>query len=324
MRHLQDMRQHGDHYGIAAALYTIGAGLLKQGNLDAARPFLVEMLATYTALGYPQRIARSHHLLGLCAQHSGDLTTARAELEQSLALFQQVGYRNGVGDVLASLGALALDAGDQEAARGYLADGVALLYELGSRDDLALALDSVAALTAARGEGTPALRLAGAAARILDEEFAVLPPLWAAQVGRTRALARHALGEAEAEMAWSTGWALSLDDAIALARSLLDAPGIAPTSVVSERGDAGRRPRPHLVLMARPAPPEARPHPNELTAREAEVLRHVATGKTNREIAVALSLSEKTVARHLSNIFAKLDVPSRAAATAFALREGLA
>ena len=54
------------------------------------------------------------------------------------------------------------------------------------------------------------------------------------------------------------------------------------------------------------------------------MLRLVAAGKTNREIARDLALSEKTVARHLSNIFAKLGVPSRAAATAFALREGLA
>ena len=64
--------------------------------------------------------------------------------------------------------------------------------------------------------------------------------------------------------------------------------------------------------------------PGGLTEREADVLRLVATGKTNREIAHDLSLSEKTVARHLSNIFAKLGVPSRAAATAFALRAGLA
>lgn len=55
-----------------------------------------------------------------------------------------------------------------------------------------------------------------------------------------------------------------------------------------------------------------------LTPREAEVLRLAATGRTNRAIATELHLSEKTVARHLSNIFAKLDVPSRAAATAWA------
>jgi DNA-binding CsgD family transcriptional regulator len=60
-----------------------------------------------------------------------------------------------------------------------------------------------------------------------------------------------------------------------------------------------------------------------LTAREVEVLRAVATGRTNREVARELGLSEKTVARHLANVFVKLDVPSRAAATAYAYEHGL-
>jgi len=60
-----------------------------------------------------------------------------------------------------------------------------------------------------------------------------------------------------------------------------------------------------------------------LTAREVEVLQLVATGRTNRAIATELFLSEKTVARHLSNIFAKLGVSSRAAATAYAYRHDL-
>jgi DNA-binding CsgD family transcriptional regulator len=60
-----------------------------------------------------------------------------------------------------------------------------------------------------------------------------------------------------------------------------------------------------------------------LTARELEVLRLVATGKTNRTIAADLFLSEKTVARHVSNIFAKLGVSSRAAATAYAYEHDL-
>jgi DNA-binding NarL/FixJ family response regulator len=63
--------------------------------------------------------------------------------------------------------------------------------------------------------------------------------------------------------------------------------------------------------------------PGGLSEREAEVLRLVAAGKTNREIAADLVLSEKTVARHLENIFARLGVSSRAAATAFALRAGV-
>lgn len=60
-----------------------------------------------------------------------------------------------------------------------------------------------------------------------------------------------------------------------------------------------------------------------LTAREIEVLRLVAAGKSNRAIAEALVISEKTVARHVSNIFLKLDVSSRSAATAFAYEHGL-
>jgi DNA-binding CsgD family transcriptional regulator len=64
--------------------------------------------------------------------------------------------------------------------------------------------------------------------------------------------------------------------------------------------------------------------PFGLTAREAEVLRLVASGKTNRDIAVELVISEHTVARHVQNIFGKLNVSSRSAATAFAFESGFA
>jgi ATP/maltotriose-dependent transcriptional regulator MalT len=63
--------------------------------------------------------------------------------------------------------------------------------------------------------------------------------------------------------------------------------------------------------------------PGQLTGRELEVLALVATGQTNRAIADALRLSEKTVARHVSNIFTKLGLSSRAAATAYAYRNRL-
>ncbi len=64
-------------------------------------------------------------------------------------------------------------------------------------------------------------------------------------------------------------------------------------------------------------------HPAGLTAREVEVLRLVASGRSNTQIATELVLSEKTVARHLSNIFTKLDVGSRTAAAAYAFEHGL-
>jgi DNA-binding NarL/FixJ family response regulator len=60
-----------------------------------------------------------------------------------------------------------------------------------------------------------------------------------------------------------------------------------------------------------------------LTEREVQVLKLVAAGKTNRAVADKLGISEKTVARHLSNIFNKLDLTSRAAATAYAYQQDL-
>lgn len=65
------------------------------------------------------------------------------------------------------------------------------------------------------------------------------------------------------------------------------------------------------------------PQPAVLTERECEVLRLVASGKTNREIASTLVISAHTVARHLQNIFAKAGLSSRAAATAYAYEHGL-
>jgi DNA-binding NarL/FixJ family response regulator len=60
-----------------------------------------------------------------------------------------------------------------------------------------------------------------------------------------------------------------------------------------------------------------------LSARELQVLRLLATGRTNHAIATELSLAEKTVHRHVSNIFTKLNVSSRSAATAFAYQHQL-
>jgi DNA-binding CsgD family transcriptional regulator len=63
--------------------------------------------------------------------------------------------------------------------------------------------------------------------------------------------------------------------------------------------------------------------PQGLTQRELQILRSIASGKTNKEIAADLFLSERTIDRHVSNILCKLDVPSRAAATAFAYKHKL-
>jgi DNA-binding CsgD family transcriptional regulator len=78
---------------------------------------------------------------------------------------------------------------------------------------------------------------------------------------------------------------------------------------------------PDLAIVESLGATRSRTH--SLTVRELEVLRLVATGKTNKEIARALFVSERTVDRHVSNIFAKVHVQSRAAATAFAYEHDL-
>lgn len=76
-------------------------------------------------------------------------------------------------------------------------------------------------------------------------------------------------------------------------------------------------------LATQTAVPSATASAEGLTGREVEVLRLIATGATNRTIASRLGISEKTVARHVSNIFTKLDLTSRAGATAYAYEHKL-
>jgi DNA-binding NarL/FixJ family response regulator len=114
------------------------------------------------------------------------------------------------------------------------------------------------------------------------------------------ATARTLLGQALRECGDVTGAA----DSFAAAAKLFDRIGARVDARLSDSG----------VRSSLPA---------GLTDREVEVLRLVAAGKTNNEIAAELYLSIKTVSRHLSNIFTKVGVTSRAAATAFAFEHNL-
>jgi ATP/maltotriose-dependent transcriptional regulator MalT len=101
--------------------------------------------------------------------------------------------------------------------------------------------------------------------------------------------------------------------------------GAAPDLAALDALQAGA---PAAAPGSRPAPASGRPaapggDTHNLSARELQVLRLVASGITNRKIAGELFLSEKTVDRHVSNIFIKLNVASRAAATAYAYENGL-
>jgi DNA-binding NarL/FixJ family response regulator len=80
---------------------------------------------------------------------------------------------------------------------------------------------------------------------------------------------------------------------------------------------------PDLALVQKLSRRSSATSPGGLSLREVQVLRLIAAGKSNRAIADELFLSEKTVHRHVSNIFVKLDIGSRSAATAYAFQHNL-
>jgi DNA-binding CsgD family transcriptional regulator/tetratricopeptide (TPR) repeat protein len=189
---------------------------------------------------------------------------------------------------------ICLAAGDVAAARR----GADELCEIAAAWDVpflhALAAQTVSAVLLAEGDARaalPVLRRAWATWQRLDA------PYHAARVRVLIGLACRALGDHDsAEM--------ELDAARLGFRSLGAATDLATVEKLAHAG--------------------APAGPGGLTAREVQVLGLVATGRTNREISVALVISEHTVARHLQNIFAKLRVSSRTAASAYAFEHHLA
>jgi DNA-binding CsgD family transcriptional regulator len=116
------------------------------------------------------------------------------------------------------------------------------------------------------------------------------------------AAVRAALGETAFAAAWEEGKELSLDDALAEVAAI----------------DA--------AIFAEPPPAMWEPTTSNrhgFSSRELEVLRLLAEGQSNAEIAEALFIEVRTVRAHVASILAKLDVPTRTAAAAFAIRHGL-
>jgi ATP/maltotriose-dependent transcriptional regulator MalT len=187
---------------------------------------------------------------------------------------------------------IGLAAGDVAAARARAEELAAVAGEFGSPLLGAAAARATGAVLLAEGDAAGALGELRRALRLAQDLEARY------EVARTRVLvglACRALGDAE-------GAGLELD----AARQEFERLGAAPDLARLEEM-AGRE----------------RLAPGGLTAREAEVLALVVTGLTNRAIADELVISEKTVARHVSNIYAKLGVTSRAAATAYAYEHRL-
>jgi DNA-binding NarL/FixJ family response regulator len=185
-----------------------------------------------------------------------------------------------------------LAAGDLAEAR-RAADELAGISDIGKRAMLeAISAGAQGEVALAEGDPSSALVALRQAARLWQELDA---PYEVARVRLLIGLACRGLGDEESAT-------LELGAAREEFERLAAAPDLARIDRVESRSPANA---------------------HGLSARELEVLRLVAVGKTNREIAAELVVSEHTVARHLQNIFAKLRVTSRTAATAFAFQHEL-
>ena len=295
-----------------------GTVLMLRGDWPGAESVLSEAAA---ALG--ERSGEARDALARLAE----LRRRQGRREEAEALVAQVEHQP-----LAVLceAALALERGDAAAA----VDGAARYLRLveGARTERAPGLELLAEAHAAAGRAAAAAAAAGELAGIAD----------AAGTDALLGAARHAAGCAHAAAGAHEEARVAFEDAaqllgraglpfeaartrVALALALRelgrdDAAGRElelARARFAQLGAAAEERRAAAALAGRPAPR------SELSPRELEVLRLVAEGLSNKQVAARLTLSEHTVHRHVANILVKLRLPSRAAAAAYAARHGL-
>ncbi len=266
----------------------LGAAFYQEGELHRLRGEWPKAEAAYRAAstaGYAPIPG-----LALLRLAQGDIEAARGPIRRALDEMSDPLYR---ARLLPAYIEVLLAAGQASAAAAAAQELRALASRNASEYLGAIAAHTTAAVALSTGDAkgaVPSLRAAWSAYRELDA------PYDAARVRELLGVAFGALGdEASAEMEFDAA------------------------RTVFEQLHAS----PDVERVRRRSPSRTGGVPG-LTAREIEVLTLVATGKTNRAIASDLVISEKTVARHLSNMFDKLDVSSRSALTAFAYEHGLA
>jgi DNA-binding CsgD family transcriptional regulator len=296
---LHEWRRLGDRWGIGSALQSLVVVANARGNYDEARILGDEALAIFETLGNPERIADLRCSLGRAAYACGDIEGAFSLLTQSLALAREVDDPFAIGQALNALALVSLDRGDLVAATAQFSEGLTTWFKVGSRDGMASWFAGVATLAAAERAWEVAARLFGF--------VMALQPMVGHDARNERS--RHVQAEQEAAgyggpgfaKAFQAGRMLRSEDAIAEATAFLAARGAPADHEAASLGESFG-----------------------LTRREREVLTLLAAGHSDRGIAAELSISPHTVMRHVANVLAKLDVSSRTAAAAIALRHGLA
>lgn len=299
-------RELGDKRGIAATLLHLAQLLfVSQGDQEAPGPLLEESFSLYTELGEKEGIASSYSLAGQLSLIRGDLAAARFQAEESVLLAREMGHRRSLAESLAILARVRAVQGEQSEAFALYEESLALARELKFSSLIASCLEGLAQVVSAQGQPWRAALLLGAAESLREAIGAPVPPIERSDYERTTAALRDTLGDFDFTLARSKGRAMSPGEA--LSHSAEEQP--APFSAIG----AGQK-----------APASLHTYPAGLTARQVQVLRLLARGMTNNEIARELDLSEKTIAHHLTHIFNKTSSENRAAAVAFAIHHGLA
>jgi DNA-binding CsgD family transcriptional regulator len=285
---MEAARQACDQLSAPVRWDTLGSAYYQRGELHRLRGEFAEAEASY------RKASESGHQpepgMPLLRLAQGRTDVAAAVLRRALDESQEPPARARLLPAYVEIMIASTDVVSARAAADELGQIAEFLDAAYLR---AVAASAVGAVLLAEGDARsalPKLRAAGSAWRRLDA------PYEAARIQVLIGLACRALGDPETS-------AMELDGA----RNVFDQLGAKPDI---ERLDA---------LLKRPYGQA----PGGLTVREVEVLRLVASGKTNRGIARELGLSEKTVARHVHNSLTKIGAPSRAAATAYAYQNGL-
>jgi predicted ATPase/DNA-binding CsgD family transcriptional regulator len=305
-------RELGDEPRTAAVLWDLGRLSNEAGDWEMARSSLEESIELERRAGNERGVALARSSLGFTFLLRGEHGPARAHVEESIRVLRRLGSPDEVKRCLLFLGHLACDRGDYAAARARFAEMMEGAVLEQNPWTAPFVLMAYAHLAAGERRAARALTLAGAADALQHTVGTSMGPAYQAYLRRDLERAWRALGEEEGAAAWEAGRAMTLEEAAAYAQ---DGPA------TPREEDTHRPPTAEAVSVRGGVPDE--PHPDGLTAREAEVLGLLAEGKTNRQIAAELFLSVSTVQRHVANLYAKIGAHGRAEATAYALRRGI-
>jgi DNA-binding NarL/FixJ family response regulator len=282
---------------VAVSLTNLAVVFFDLGDDDAARACHEEALALRRAVGDPNGIAFALNGLGQIAARQGDLALAVQRFDEAIVLRreQDTGH---LAASLASLAAVIREQGDAARAAELYREALTLRWERGERRGAAAALVGLAEIAMDGGDGELAVKLIGAATAMREEIGTRQSTPDQAREERTLALARQMFGAEQVDVLLAAGREMPATEAVKTAMTFTTNVPALKTEVI---------------------PAEAA----KLTPREREILKLLADGLQDREIAARLSISPATASRHVNNIYLKLDVNSRTAAAMYAFRHGL-